>query len=197
MKKIVSFIIIAFVSAFNLFGQNGSDRFDVGLGFAPFFLTSKDEALETPYKYDAYFEWRHDFGKRVDVGARIDYKGSPARCYNSETFTRFYGSQHAVAVQALADFNCLPGKSINPYIGIGLGPALIVHNWTSKETAIVSDTTKLGLEGPLGAFPSFTWWVVSPRAGVELFNHLRLSSSVDVSLSELLWAVCFNVGWTF
>ena len=52
-------------------------------------------------------------------------------------------------------------------------------------------------EFPLGAYTRFAF-VVSPRFGVELFEYLRISLSLDWSLdADIRMPVCLNVGWAF
>ena len=197
MKKIiiVTLAILSVLSATNLSAQN---RFEIGVGYAPLFLMSVDDGVQFNSKYDAYFEWRLDLGKHFDVGAKLDYKVCPVSAFDMVA-TGYSGVLHCASLLTIADFSCLPGKAVNPFIGIGAGPALTLTHWTSRETRTGEPLPSDYYEhlGPLKAIPGFAL-IVSPRIGVELFNHLRLSTSVDASFNNLIrWPVCINVGWVF
>ena len=182
----IAILISAAASAQN---QN---KFEIGAGYAPFFLMHLDGGLNFTQKYDAYFEWRHDLGTHFDVGARLDYKVCPMTAYNNGT-TLYKGTLHCPALLAVADFNFLPGKKVNPFVGVGTGPALTICGWASKKTLGESGTS----QSPIGKDFGFAW-VASPRVGVELFEHLRLAASVDLAFSaEIRNPVCFSIGWVF
>ena len=195
MKKFFIVIVIVLASSFCLLGQDGGHKFEVGGGYAPIFLFSAAEGGNIdPYKIDGYFEWRYDFGGHWDIGAKIDYKYFPLKGYDFDLY--YEGVQHYGAVLALADFNILPGKAVNPFVGIGLGPGLNVNYYKSFEAK--------GTYAPVttpepGWYPPQVYLVIVPRIGVELFHHLRLSASIDadVVMYNTRWPVCFNVGWTF
>ena len=177
---------------------SAQNRFEAGIGYAPFFLMTVDDGIGFKSKYDAYLEWRYDFGKHVDVGAKLDYKACPISAYEFVIGLLTTGNQHCVSLLVTSDFNFLPGKKINPYIGIGMGPALIVNNWTTREQ-VTSERPGFDYSviPPVHASTKFAL-VVSPRLGVELFRHLRISASVDASFdSDIRWPVCFNLGWAF
>ena len=200
MKKLlilVAFSIPAILSASKVSAQN---RFGVGVGYAPFFLMSVDGGVVFKCKYDAFFEWRYDFGKHFDIGAKLDYKVCSVSAFDMRA-TKYKGILHCASLMALADFNFRPGKTVNPFIGIGSGPAWLPLQWTSRETRTDMQLPDEYYEHlyPLKTDHSFTW-IVSPTIGVELFRHLRLSTSVDISLkanADVRSPVCLNVGWVF
>lgn len=194
MRKLFLAALVVLVSTVSLYGQNRGHKFEVGAGFAPFFLSSVDDGIQFPFKIDAYAEWRYDFGKHVDLGAKLDYKICPARVYDFMSGVSYDGTQHYGALLALADYNFLPGNKVNPFIGIGLGPAMIIDNEKRSQIAYEREGQYVA---PLGTYPPDFMFVATPRIGIELFNHLRLSTSVDMSLEDTSWPVCLNVGWVF
>lgn len=194
MKRLIAFAL-AFSVAVSVFGQNAGHKFELGVGFAPFFMEIVEDGIRMPYEGDAYFEWRYDFGNHFDVGAKLDYKYCPVNLFDGSAVS-YYGDQHYGALLALADFNILPGKKVNPFIGVGAGAGFILDVWKSQkvERPEAHDAAK---DMPLGAKDPSFMFVAAPRIGVELFSHLRLSASVDISNSDTRWPICFNVGWTF
>ena len=200
MRKLFFAALIVLVSTVSLYGQGGGHKFEAGVGYAPLFLQIAEDAQSVPYKCNAYLEWRYNFapnsvGKVLDAGAKLDYKTFPTSVYDMGSVS-YYGTQHGVTLLALADLNLNPGGIINPYFGLGLGPGLLMNHW--KQSKI--DYPIKNPDYPLMDTPSVESEfivVASPRIGLELFNHLRVSASVDLSLSDTRWPVCFNVGWVF
>ena len=175
MKRIIT-LILALSAAVSLFGQNAGHKFEIGVGYAPFFLAIVEDGVRMPYEGDAYIEWRYDFGNHFDVGAKLDYKYYPVDLFYGNA-VRYYGDQHYGALLALADFKFLPGKKVNPFIGVGAGAGFILDVWKSQkvERPEYHDAAK---DMPLGAKDPTILFVAAPRIGVELFSHLRLSASV-------------------
>ena len=80
------------------------------------------------------------------------------------------------------DFNLLPYSGFNPYIGLGIGPGF----------GFEKDT--INKEG--------NWThalVLSPRAGIELFEHLRMSVQYQWYLngSYTFSHFAFGLSWAF
>ena len=196
MKKtflIVALAILGIMPFSNLRAQN---KFEMGMGYAPLFLEIVDDGILFTYKWDAYFEWRYQFGKHFDTGIKLDYKTAPISVYDYTYMSN--GTNHTVALEAFADYSFLPGKKVNPFIGIGIGPALIINNWTSRE--FFGEKQEGGKDSKLPPLKTYSKYalVVTPRIGVELFRHFRISASVDTSTdTDIRWPVCFNVGWVF
>ena len=199
MRKFIILSLIALLPAVSVFGQNAGHKFEVGAGFAPFLLASVDDGQTVPYKYDAYLEWRYEFdtnsaGRSFDVGAKLDYKAFPTKAYNMGT-TIYSGTQHDIALLAIADFNFNPGGKVNPFIGLGLGPGVLINDWKNSK-GLNPESESHDPAFKLGAYSNLVF-IACPRIGVELFQHLRLAASVDGSLSDTRWPLCFSVGWTF
>lgn len=191
MKRfLLSLALIALFSS-GIAAQTNAGHFEIGVGYAPFFLGTVEDSYQYSYKAGGYFEWRHDLGKHLDVGAKLDYKFCPASFYDRYGGYNYKGDLHYGALLAVADFNFQPLEKASFFFGLGLGPGMILENWTSYQE--VSPREGWKPEQGLGS-PSFQL-VVTPRVGMELFNHLRLSASVDVFVER--WPVSFNIGWTF
>ena len=178
-KLLVS--ILAILISATLSAQN-KNKVELGINYSP--KENFTMATDSPnmlYKFGAYGEYRWILGKHFDVGARLDAKVGPIGPSN---FT-----DNALSVSgdllAVADFNLFPGKTVNPYIGIGLGPGFGMHNDTLDH-----------LWG--GQFLIYA----DARLGIELFRHLRIS--VDYSLPywggrfpEIFTTLNANIGWVF
>ena len=200
MRKLFFAALVVLISTVCLYGQNSGHKFEAGVGYAPFFLVSVDDGQSVPYKCNAYLEWRYNFaanrvGKVFDVGAKLDYKTFPTDSYDMRAVA-YYGTQHGVSLLAFADLNFNPGGKINPFIGLGLGPGVLINNWKTTKVVYPEAITPDYPYMPTGAYSEFIF-VACPRIGLELFSHLRLSASVDVSLADTRWPVCLNVGWVF
>ena len=199
MRKRILTVLITLVSTINAFAQNPGHKFEIGAGYAPFFVSSVDDGINCPYRLDAFFEYRYDFGKHIDVGAKLDYKVSPASCDDrgDGVIVGYKGYFHVVGLYAVSDINFNPGGVINPFIGLGLGPALDIDNMTS---VTVQSLTPEPAKAPEWAKPR-TYCNVFPaltaRAGVEIMRHLRIAFSVDAYLEGFESPACISVGWTF
>ena len=192
MKRILLSALIALASTICLSGQNKSNKYEIGIGYAPYFLAHVDDGILIPYKSNAYAEWRHGLSNHIDAGARLDYKTFPSSSYDFVSHVSFEGRQHDVAVLAFADYNHMPGKAVNLFFGLGLGPGMMINHWkTSHSYSIKDDDPKTPVVN------SEFMVVVCPRVGLELFQRLRLAASVDASMSDTRWPVCFSAGWTF
>ena len=175
---IISFFIIL-VSA-SLSAQN---KIEIGINYSPEEnFTLATDIPNMLYKFGVYGEYRWTLGRHFDAGARLDAKVGP--------IGPFLINDDAIAISgdllAVADFNLFPGKTVNPYIGFGLGPGFGMHNNTFDN-----------LFG--GTFLVYA----DARLGIELFRHLRLS--VDYSLPnnwggsfpEIYTTLNANIGWVF
>ena len=158
--------------------------FEAGVGYVPFQLVTSDGGTHYKSIFNGYFEWRHSAGKHFDFGARLDYKGSPARYAATarDPIEQVKGFSNFIGIWGVTDFNLFPGKTVNPFIGVCLGPEFELSVWDS-----VPNYTNLYL-------------CCTPRFGLELFGRLRLSAGVDfcvLGYAELLWPMCFSIGWEF
>ena len=182
MRKLFIAALVVLVSTVSLYGQNSGPKVEVGVNYSPkenFALA--DDIPNMRYKFGAYGECRWSLGKHFETGARLDAKVGPIE--------HFLINDNALAISggllAVADFNLFPGKTVNPFIGFGLGPGFGMHNNTLDH-----------LWG--GQFLIYA----DARLGIELFRHLRLS--VDYSLPysrggfpEMFTTLNANIGWVF
>lgn len=97
----------------------------------------------------------------VDVGAEI-YFGSALRRFNGED-----QSNRIFSLSAVGYYDFLRGMKASPFIGLGLGTGScdVVKGYKDNEGAAL---------------------VVSPRIGIELFNHLRLTFEARIARN------CYN-----
>ncbi len=173
LLSIFSIIISAALSAQN--------NIELGMNYSPKENFSMATGIPNMlYKFGVYGEYRWALGEHFDAGARLDAKVGPI---GPSSFT-----DNALAVSgdllAVADFNLLPGKTVNPFIGLGLGPGFGMHN----------DTLDHLWSG------QFLFYAEA-RAGIELFRHLRLSVSYSLpawwSYGEIYTTLNANIGWQF
>ena len=201
MRKLILLFLFAFVSA-GLYGQTAGHKFEAGVGYSPFTLFTVDCGYNAPYRCNAYFEWRYEFDKNTvdksfDLGAKLDYKTFPiSTAY--DYYASYYGTRHDIALLAVGDFNLNLGGIVNPFMGLGFGPGILIEHWTSSKTEDIPEEYKPYYSyKPIPSVNSCFTVIASPRIGIELFRHLRISASVDISLYDFRLPVCFNVGWTF
>ena len=181
MRRLYFAALIVLISTVSLYGQTGGHKVEVGINYSPKEnFASSDGIPNMLYKFGAYGEYRWSLGKHFEAGVRLDAKAGPIGPRNF--------NDNALAVSgdllAVADFNLFPGKTVNPFIGLGLGPGFGMHNDTLDN-----------LWG--GQFLIYA----DARVGIELFRHLRLS--VDYSLpawwshGEIYTTLNVNIGWVF
>ena len=181
MRRSFLAALIILVSTVSNYGQTGGHKGEVGINYSPEENYALAEDIPNMlYKFGAYGEYRWILGKHFEAGARLDAKVGPI---GPSDFT-----DNALAISgdllAVADFNLFPGKAVNPFIGLGLGPGFGMHNDTLDH-----------LWG--GQFLIYA----NARVGIELFRHLRLS--VDYSLpawwsyGEIYTTLNANIGWVF
>ena len=194
MKRFI--LMIAVITVFHITVEAQDKRLnqlEIGAGYAPFFLASADDSYAIPFKADLYCEWRHNLGRFFDVGAKLDYKLYPVSIVDRYAGFTYKGLQLYSALLAYADLNLRPCKKVGLFAGLGLGPGMIVDDWIMVE----ENNPREGMEPQRGLMTPEYFFVVAPRVGVELFNHLRLAASVDLSLADTRWPLCLSVGWSF
>lgn len=157
MRQKLFFLLVIILLPLTVSAQN---QFELGVNYSPKNnYTTADGTSNMLYKFGAYGEYRWILGKHFDAGARLDCKVGPiAPTYLTDKALSISGG-----LLAVTDFNILPGKNVNPFIGLGLGPGFGMHNDTLDHLWS-------------GMFIIYT----QARLGIELFRHLRLS--VDYSL---------------
>lgn len=178
MNRRLAFIFIALMASLTVSAQN---RFEIGVNYSPTNLSIVDDAADMLFKTGLYAEYRLALSRHFDLGARLDYKLGPVKgvINYDDPFS------HSAALSAVADFNLLPGKVINPFIGLSFGPGFGMHNDTLDHLWY-------------GQFLVF--WTA--RAGIDLFNHLRISADLNVpyfggQFPPVFITANVNIGWIF
>ena len=159
------------------------------------FIGRKDD-LYRPDRVGFFGEYRVFLGPNVDVGAQISTTfGHGERTHEAlvqqqtqqgQVTTNEIVTDKAFFLQiaplVVTDINLMPYSGFNPYVGIGIGPGF-------------------GYERDKGEHHG-TWTqalVISPRAGVELFERLRMFIQLQGYLSggSTYSHVSFGLGWSF
>lgn len=150
-------------------------------------FTNRERNGVTPFRPDRvgfFGEYRVDLGPYVDMGLQLSTtfgKGSltysPVNPYGDDMW--FWQGAPLV----MTDINLLPYSGFNPYFGIGIGPGFGYEKNTVRDG--MSEWTQA--------------LVISPRAGVELFERLRLSVQYQWYLngSYKYSNVAFGLSWAF
>lgn len=202
MKRILLAIVLSVVCATAVCAQDRSPvHFEMGTGFAPLFLMGVEDSFTVPYKADAYVEARYDLGEYFDLGLKADYKFNPikgeSRVYDG--LISYRGHQHYGGLIATAGLKIPVNDRLLFFMGMGFGPGMVAKSITEADM----DSAPEGAVSPVGSWNSGCFLVVAPRIGAQLYNHLRLSISADLTTdaaedrAETRWPVCLNIGWTF
>lgn len=112
-------------------------------------IKDKNGRNDVGQAYGFIAELRYNMPVSIDMGVqfRMDtYK-------HTGHYPDCPGKVNKILIQALGDYNFYPGKQVNPFAGAGVGAAIIDESASRK----------------LNSF------CISPRTGVELFRHLRLT----------------------
>lgn len=200
MKRILLAIALCAVCATAVCAQGRSPvHVEVGTGFAPLFLMGVEDSFDVPYKADAYVEARYDLGEYFDLGLKADYKYNPIKGENPAVPFSYRGHQHYGGLIATAGLKIPVNDRLLFFMGMGFGPGMVAKSITEADM----DSAPEGAVSPVGAWNSGCFLVVAPRIGAQLYNHLRLSISADLTTdtaearAETRWPVCLNIGWTF
>lgn len=179
MKQKLLITTILVLLSVSISAQN---KLELGVNYSPKENFTLAEGVPNMlYKFGAYGEYRWILGNHFDAGARLDCKIGPiGPTYLTDNALSISGD-----LLAVADFNLFPGKTVNPFIGLGLGPGFGMDNETLDH-----------LWG--GSFIIYA----QARLGLELFRHLRLSVDYSMPYSrgripELFTTLDANIGWVF
>lgn len=183
MKKTIVIAVLSILVILPVGKALAQNKLEVGVNFAPREnLAAADDIPNMLYKYGAYGEYRWVLGKFFDFAAHLDAKAGPIGFYDYQSKkSHSEGFSISGDILAVADFNLFSGKTVNPYIGIGLGPGFGMHNATLDDL-----------------FAGHFFIYTDLRAGLELFRHFRISVDYSVPLlSEMFITLNVNVGWVF
>lgn len=146
------------------------------------FTTREKNGLKAyrPDRVGFFAEYRVDVDPFVDMGLQLSTtfgQGSMDTAITSPDMWYWQGAPLVVM-----DFNLLPYSGFNPYVGIGIGPGFGYE----RDTIVKEGSWTHAL-------------VISPRAGIELFEHLRMSVQYQwyLSGSYTFSHVAFGLSWAF
>lgn len=138
-----------------------------------------------PDRVGFFGEYRVKLGFTVDMGIQLSTTFGKGSLIDSHNLDNPYGDDMRYwqgTPLVFGDINLLPYSGFNPYVGIGLGPGF---GFEKNLLTGASDWTHA--------------MVICPRAGVELFDHLRLSVQYQWYLngSYTFSNVSFGISWAF
>ena len=136
--------------------------------------------VERPDRVGFFGEYRVYLGPYVDMGLQLSTTFGKGKSVWDDIVSPSRYWQGAPLV--MADINLLPYSGFNPYIGIGIGPGFGFEKYQGSEHGEWTQSL-----------------VISPRAGVELFERLRLSVQYQWYLNEgaKYSNVAFGLSWSF
>jgi hypothetical protein len=149
-------------------------------------FTNRERYGQLPYRPDRvglFGEYRVDLGPYVDMGLQLSTTfGKGSLTYDS---VNRYGDDMWYwqgAPLLVTDVNMLPYSGFNPYFGIGLGPGF---GYEKNQMTGHSEWSQA--------------LVLSPRAGIELFERLRLSVQYQWYLNDgyKYSHISFGLSWAF
>ena len=83
-----------------------------------------------------HFEYRYNYSERVDVGGRLYYKYGKGTSAFTDIDSPTWGFvDNHIGLKGVADFNMRSGKSVRPYIGVGVGGAVLVTTRTTGDNS--------------------------------------------------------------
>ena len=152
-------------------------------------FTNRERNGVTPFRPDRvgfFGEYRVDLGPYVDMGLQLSTTFGKGSLTDYTTSYNPYGDDMWYwqgAPLVVTDINLLPYSGFNPYFGIGIGPGF------GYEKNLVRDGNSAWTQA----------LVISPRAGVELFERLRLSVQYQWYLNDSYKYshVGFGLSWAF
>lgn len=164
------------------FGYGMDSKLELGFSVNDFFTGRQDGVLtiDRPDRVGFFLEYGMDLGGYMDMGMQLSTTfGQGNLIYNGFTDKAWFWQGASLVV---ADFNLIPYNSFNPYLGVGIGPGF--GYMKNKATRDSEWTHSL---------------VLSPRAGVELFECLRMSVQYQWYLNDSarFSHVSFGLSWAF
>lgn len=165
MKRLISiFLVMLVISSISAFAQDKPHNFEAGLGINIYGIG----AVGGPGKGlgpGFHFEYRYNYSERVDVGGRLYYKYGKGRSefVGIDSPTWGFVDNH-IGLKGVADYNMRPGKSIKPYIGVGLGAVALLTTRTTGDNS----------SEMLGTF--------GPRIGLQIWR-IRVAIESDIAFN--------------
>ena len=157
--------------------DDGTLEFGVSINY---FNNARD--YYRPSKLGFFGEYRVDVSPVVDLGVQLYTTfGKGSYSTNGEPYGPDFSFWQGVPL-VVTDINLMPYSGFNPYVGIGIGPGF---GWMKSEFADKGDWTQS--------------LVLNPRAGIELFECLRMSIMYQWYLNDWARYSHFGLGisWAF
>ena len=137
--------------------------------------------VERPDRVGFFGEYRVYLGPYVDMGLQLSTTFGKGKYYPWDDVyedTRYWQGAPLV----VTDINLLPYSGFNPYVGIGIGPGFGYERWKSAQHGEWTQAL-----------------VISPRAGIELFERLRMSVQYQWYLNggPKYSNIAFGLSWAF
>lgn len=184
MKKYVLVIFLMFVSL-GLYAQNNNVKqleFEIGGGFN---LGGKIYNGSSKIGMQIFFEPRLNIANSpFDVGlqAALGYFDR-----NEDSFGRANTVRHRGMLVTFVDYNYRKWNNVALFGGLGVGFSAVNYesSWIDSSTGRRTKDTVFDRS-----------FVVNPRVGIELWNHLRFTLEYKLMKKEYSY-VALNVGFTF
>ena len=136
MKRFITTLLTLFaISSVSALAQDKPHNFEAGLGINIYGLGAKGGPSKD-FGPGFHFEYRYNYSERVDVGGRLYYKygKGTSEFIGIDSPTWGFVDNH-IGLKGVADFNMRPGKSVRPYIGVGVGGAVLVTTRTTGDNS--------------------------------------------------------------
>ena len=161
MKKLLVIGIFSFIIApLSLFGQNRSiQRFEFEVAGGGIYPNVRDGIPAAP-GFQVLGEFRYNISDLFDVGLQVLFNEF---CRDNFLISEYHTYSN-YALYSYSDYNWRAARDLNFFLGAGVGASFIedykyfVHSEDGKNQR-----------------DKMTYFSVSPRFGVELFNQLRLT----------------------
>ena len=159
------------------YGYFDNSVFEVGITLNHF----RQKEAERPDRVGFFGEYRVYLGPYVDMGLQLSTTFGRGISYLYDGIggdTRFWQGAPLV----MTDINLLPYGGFNPYVGIGIGPGFGYERYVNAQHGDWTQSL-----------------VISPRAGIELFERLRMSVQYQWYLNGggKYSNVAFGLSWAF
>ena len=183
MKQFFLCAVIAASVSGSAFAQNlkvNPFEFEVGAGMSIGSKYGLDKAVPGP---NSYMEARLNlFDTPWDLGVQTSL-GAAFRKQNDQ----LYNATNKFGITVFTDYNFRNKGMVSPFIGLGVGRTAIVNSYPAFGADGTAVTAK-------SAQPAF---VLNPRMGLELFDHLRLSVEYKFTFQKESSYMALNLGYTF
>lgn len=185
MKRILVTVILLANVALGFAQQKNSNNFEIGVGVNSYGILGCVGGPGRSLGPGTYIEYRSAFAEHFDAGTQVNYKcGDGCSAAVGPSVESFGIRFNQVAAKVLADYNVCPSRTVNPYVGMGLGIGEMFEK-TSK-----------------GTKDRETYGTLCPRIGVQIWR-IRLAIEVDFAYNgeygflDTETSTALNIGFSF